>query len=493
MSGRLAFAWGRPRRWVKCTLLGISLLAVTQSYGQIDPFGARSGLDMRPPSMLTGEGGHVVSCNVENVSSPLTLYDAVTQALCNNPKVRHSWSNLIVNADYVGVAESAYLPTLDASLSQQRTTETSSNPELVPSSWSTRASTRNASVALSWVLFDFGRRAANLNYYRRLLDLAKASHENELQAVFEQAAEAFYTVWADTSALKAAIDAETTAEHSYQSAQRKHAAGLGTLNDELQARTAWQQAIFDRIDAAGRLKVATGTLCITMGLPVATSINIDADAGAQPDLSFVQSVDELLGLAQELNPKLRAARAQVEADQANAAQARRQMLPTVSLVGSFDDARGAANDLPGLTHSRSRVIGVQISIPLFAGFGQEYHRQASEVQVDIDRADLRDIELQVAMSVWNSYQAVTTKTEGLSVARAVLQTAQQGYDVASKRYAAGVGALLDVLTAQAALAKARYQIVQAQADWRVSRLQLALAIGSLTGWRKAGTERAEAP
>lgn len=84
-----------------------------------------------------------------------------------------------------------------------------------------------------------------------------------------------------------------------------------------------------------------------------------------------------------------------------------------------------------------------------------------------------------------------TKTANLDVAAATQQSPQEAYDVPSKRCTAGVGALLDLLNAQTTLANARRQVIQSQADWRVSRPLLAIALGTRDGQR--WDARAEAP
>jgi outer membrane protein len=471
-------------------IVGWLLLSTSVSYAQIDPFETRSGLDVAPGLALNPATGQKNLCANAAPVMRMSLYDAVTRALCTNPKVQRSWANMLLNAGQVGVALSAYLPSIAATASQQRATDAFRVSEPSQLDTTSRTSTRDASISLSWVLFDFGQRSSNLKYYQRLLNLAKATHDDALQALFEQTAELFYTVWAGESALAATEEAETIASRSYQIAVRKHSAGTGTLNDELQAQTASRQAIFDRVNATGNLKAAMGELAVTMGLPIDTRIEVDVNAGIQPDLHFTQSIADLMRLAQEVNPKLHAATALLEADQANAEFAKRQELPTVALVGSLTNT-SQLGALPHDQRTNQRVIGIQVSIPMFSGFEQEYHRQASDAQVNIDRADLRNAELQVATSVWKSYQDVMTRTESLNLADAVAGSAQEAFDVAEKRYAAGVGSMLDLLTAQVALARAKRQIVQSQSDWRTSRLALALSIGTLDSWDTV--HQAEAP
>jgi outer membrane protein TolC len=52
-------------------------------------------------------------------------------------------------------------------------------------------------------------------------------------------------------------------------------------------------------------------------------------------------------------------------------------------------------------------------------------------------------------------------------------------DVALGRYRAGVGGIIELLTAEAALENARAQEVQARTDWFLSIAQLAHATGTL--------------
>ena len=54
-------------------------------------------------------------------------------------------------------------------------------------------------------------------------------------------------------------------------------------------------------------------------------------------------------------------------------------------------------------------------------------------------------------------------------------------DVAQSRYRAGVGNIIDLLTAEAALETARAQEVQARADWFIAVAQLAHDTGKAEG------------
>jgi outer membrane protein TolC len=61
----------------------------------------------------------------------------------------------------------------------------------------------------------------------------------------------------------------------------------------------------------------------------------------------------------------------------------------------------------------------------------------------------------------------------------LLNSAEQSNDAALARYKAGVGGIIDLLTAQSALAAARAQQVQARWIWQTALAQLAHDAGAL--------------
>lgn len=70
----------------------------------------------RPPELDTGKtlpgDDHVYGCNGGfEPARPLTLPQAVDQALCHNPRVESAWAAIKMQAAEVGEARAAYLPT----------------------------------------------------------------------------------------------------------------------------------------------------------------------------------------------------------------------------------------------------------------------------------------------------------------------------------------------------------------------------------------------
>lgn len=438
-----------------------------------DPFATGS---MLPPRLWLG--ALPASSANEFVEAPcpalpattLTLADVVQQALCRNPQTQEVWANARVQAAQVGVARAAYLPNLSATVSGSRGRSDSSGQMK-----GTQQAIGRGDV--SWLLYDFGARGAALDNAKALLAASAATQASTVQAVFLAAVQAYYQVQASQSVLEAAQASEQAAETSFRAADARFKAGTNTRADQLQAQTAWSQATLTRIQAEGTLKIAQGALATVMGLdapqtlrlspltPPPTQQRLDTESAA---------IDSLIASARKARPDLLAAEAQVQAAQASVEQARANGRPTLNLTGSSAQTRSE-----GSASINASSIGVSLVVPLFSGFSPTYKIRAAEAQVESKQASRDRIALQVAQDVWKARSDLETASQSLKTASSLLASARESEQMALGRYQAGVGTLVDLLTAQSAHANARQQRVKAQYDWYVARATLAQALGTL--------------
>jgi outer membrane protein len=421
---------------------------------------------------------------------PLELEDVIVQAICANPQARRAWASARVQAAALGVSESAYLPTLNGTAGVERDTlSTTYDVEgygqvNVPQNSNSKYTMLN----LSWVLFDFGQRGAALTQARELLAAANAEQDEALQTVFFNATKAYYGLRDAQAAVEAAGQTEAIAKESLDEATAKHQAGAGTLADQLQAQTTYGRARLERVDAQGEERVAAGTLAAAMGLDANVPVQI-VSTDPTPDIAaFEVGVGELIERAKALHPRMVAARAKYDAALANVDAIRAEGRPTISIVGDLTRNNPSYQQQPqgfgasSIIASHGGTIGVQITIPLFQGFASGYKVVQAQASADVEEADLQDIELQVALDVWKSYQRVQTDTENLTNSQVLLIDAQRSLNIARGRFKAGVGTFTELLNAQVALADAQKQRVLAVSRWHISRLRLAESLGNLALW-----------
>ena len=426
-----------------------------------DPFGTDALLPPKPA--LHPAADSVEPCTGQTLDHPLGLAEVVNLALCNNPQTRVAWANSRMQAAQIGVSKSSYLPDLGLAASVDRV-KTGSSPAVSQS---------NAALSFSYLLYDFGARQADLESSRQLLSAAIATQDGTVQTVFLKAIQSFYQSQAYAAALDAAIESERAARESLAAAEARYNAGAATPADKLQAQTAYSQSTLNRITAEGNLRTAHGTLANTLGLDANSNVTlIPANTAAMPD-NFEGDVNLLIEKAKQNRPDLRAAAAQVKAAEAGVDAVRASGSPTISLNASA--GHGTSSGIG----TNSSMIGINLNFPLFTGYATTYRIRSAEAQVESRNAQFDQLRLQVALDVWTAYQQLTTATQTLRSSMDLLNSADQSNRVALGRYKAGVGSMLDVLSAQSALASARQQRVQSAFDWNISRAALAQAVGTL--------------
>ena len=243
----------------------------------------------------------------------------------------------------------------------------------------------------------------------------------------------------------------------------------------------------NRVKANGDWQIALGTLASDMDLDPQVPIGLPAVGdGVVPAAEFNDSVAQLIEEAKRTHPSVLAAQAQLDAANAKARQLKAEGLPSVSIVAK--DSRNNQAVSPGLglaslpARGRDAYLGVQVTVPLFEGFGRMYQVRQAEMQGEVQRATVAETKQKVGLDVWSSYHVLGTATENITNSATLLDIAQRSYAAAEHRYLAGVGNILELLNAQTSLANAKRQRIQALTDWRTARLQLASTLGKLGMW-----------
>lgn len=432
-----------------------------------DPFNTELVTPPRP--LLAPEAASALDpCRAPVADSIYGVLEVVDLALCQNPKTHEAWANARAQAAQLGVAQSSFLPGLDGKISLNRSR---SNGE--------SSTQRSASLTLSWLLYDFGARSANLENARQLLSAASSTLDATVQTVFLTALQSYYNTQAARAAVLAAQESERASRESLNAAEVRYTVGTGTPADRLQAQTAWSQATLNRIKAEGTLRNAFGTLANVMGLNANQPLKLADLPEAKPDAAFERDVDALIEEARQNRPDLKAAEAQARASQASVDYTRASGRPTLSLgTGPSWQQTGSGGDQ---ISSHSNAIGLTLTLPLFSGFDTTYKIRSAQARAEAASAQRDNVRLQVALDVWTTYQNLLTANQTIRTTIDLLASAEQSERVALGRYKAGVGNILDVLNAQSALAAARTQRIQATLDWHVSRAALAKAVGTLDG------------
>jgi outer membrane protein len=184
------------------------------------------------------------------------------------------------------------------------------------------------------------------------------------------------------------------------------------------------------------------------------------------------NVDEWLANADADSPAVRRARLAYEIAQLETEKARAGHLPTLDLVGTLSannnsgiSGAGTGNaQIPGLFKNGS--IGVQLNLPLFAGFAVQNRVKETLSLSEKARNDLDGARRGVALGTRQAFFGVESGRALVKALEAAESSSKLALEATEVGQRVGVRVALDVLNAQTTLfttqrdlAKARYDLV----------------------------------
>jgi len=425
---------------------------------------------IKPEPLVSAATALAVPPDLEQRIQQLSLADVVDLALRNNPATRASWAQARASADLLGSARGQYYPAIDGVATLSRTKS--------PATGTRSAGQRTEygpTITLNYLLLDFGGRSGSVERARQTLFAASLSHNATLQNTVLQAESAYFTYMATLALLGAERSAIAEAQANLTAAQQRFKVGLATIADVLQAKTALSQEQLNLETIEGNLQAARGGLAAALGLPANLPFDLAPLPSAIPVGAISQSVDSVINEALRNRPDLAAARAQAAAAAADIRVARSAELPSLTLGSNAARTYSRPPTFAGPSYG----ITVGLQIPIFNGFSRQYDVAAARAQAEAISALADQTRQQVVTQVFVSYYALQTAEHRVATADDLLASAQQSVQVAAGRYREGVGSIIDLLTAQTALANARAQQVQSRWQWYSSLAQLARDAGVL--------------
>ncbi len=392
-------------------------------------------------------------------------------ALRERPESRAAWLGIQAEAARLDVASAANWPTLTGQFNFTRSRSLSSSGASVPT-----LHRYGPSLGLSYVVYDFGARAASIDAQRYQLIASLLNGNRVLQDAIAEVEAAYFAVLAARAQVNAQTQQETALRSSLDAVNVRLQSGLAARADQLRARAALAETTLAR-QAAERdgIKAEAG-LKQAAGVAQTDTIALDWETAAPTVLEAGTLLVDMLAEAAQQRPDLQALLAAAARARAEAEGARAARWPSVSLSANTGRTFFLEDDhSPSSTYS----VGVNLSLPLFDGGRLAAQARAAERDAERLQAEAEIQGNQVARTVAEAYHDVRyahLQREGVAVQ---FDSASESARAAEARYTAGVGSLLELLTAQADLARARQGAAQADVDWLTAFSRLNHALGRL--------------
>jgi outer membrane protein TolC len=144
----------------------------------------------------------------------------------------------------------------------------------------------------------------------------------------------------------------------------------------------------------------------------------------------------------------------------------------------FSAQYGRAIYTSALTAQDTYSFGFNVRIPIFSGFADTYSVRRREEEAKYAEATRDQLYGQTELDVWQAYFDLQTATTSIASSANLVKSAAQSADAAAARYGAGVGSLLDLITAQLDDTNAKIQDIQSRLDWYTALARLNFALGA---------------
>jgi outer membrane protein len=290
-------------------------------------------------------------------------------------------------------------------------------------------------------------------------ELAVAISEAQFGAarmdLIARTAQAYFDVLLAQDALATAQTQKAATAEQLESARRNFDVGTATITDSHEA-----QARFDLITA--------------QELAAQNDLTVKGHALQPADLNrWVELAETGAATVQVAQVSLEIAQREIEKQRAG-------HYPTLDLVATHgNSAQSYSSTFGAGVDSKASTIGLQLSLPLFAGGAVASKDREAVALKEKAVADLDNARRSAALAARQAYLGVTSGLSQVRAYEAALVSSQSALDSNKLGYDVGVRINIDVLNAQTQLYDTAQKLARARLDTLAALLRLKLAAGNL--------------
>jgi outer membrane protein, protease secretion system len=410
----------------------------------------------------------------------LDLAQAYAAALAQDPQLRASREAAAAGREAVPQARARLLPQIGASASRSRNRLDETSPGLLglPVSRQQDYVASSAALTLRQPLYR-PLEAANLRQAQARTQQVEAQYENDLQQLGVRLSQAYFEVLLaqDQITLVQAQQAAYTLQ--VDAAKKSLAGGNGTRTDIDEAQARLDASVADALEARQFLDLALRRLRTMVSEPFDALAPLDA-AALRLQAPAPRDIDDWLTQAEANSPEIRAAVARLEAARQEIDKARSGHRPSVDVVADWSRNQSDSINRIGSRYS-SRSVGVQLSLPLYAGGGVDSAvRQALAEQQQLEET-LEALRRDLAVRVHREFAGVSQGVLRIRALEQALRSAELAVESNRKSFEAGARTSVDVLNAEQQRANAQRDLAQARYQYLLSGVRLAALAGRFDG------------
>jgi outer membrane protein TolC len=423
----------------------------------------------------------------------LRLVDLISLALRRNPANLQSWEQARAAAARLGQAKSTYYPTVNFQAQVGKNNNVNQDPsQYTPT---TRSFNYGPQLNITYLLLDFGSRGYGREAAKETLIASNFQYNRSLQDTILDVEKSFFNLDSANMQLKAQEDALKVAQATLATVEIQMKTGLATITQQLQARQAVAQAVYNLESAKAQVTTAQANLAKSVGMPANAGLTIEPPVGDPPLTELDVTVNSMISDALMRRPDLAGKFATFRSKLALAKQAQRDIMPSVSgnlqlQRNYFDESfKGGAAGSAKIDSFADYFAGQFVfSVDLFDGFLKINKAREARANAEAARQDLLATEIRAIAEVWNDYYNYRTALKQLESGKELVAASEKAFNAASIGFKTGLNSILDLLTAQNNFSNARLTFIQARTSLFLAAASLSYSTGELAPPEKGEPE-----
>lgn len=401
--------------------------------------------------------------------------EMLKMALANSPDARLYWESARGAQSRRDQARSKYYPSISVQGSVQKQKVFADDPAQESDTW-----TYGPSAQLSWLLLDVGGRGSAFRQLEEMLVAANYKFNRIIQDITLNVEKAYFGFHSSGLAVEAAESAVSEARASLEAAEQKLASGIAARLDVLQAKTAYDKALYSLENAKGIEYEAKAALASALGLPADAEITVVPPPEEILEFLADGDIGDMIDSAVAGRADVAAARATLRASAEALRAAESELWPSLSASAEarkdwyrFESGPESSSD------DYRYTAGLALKWNIFDGFYNRNAARAARAEMETAKATLSSLQLQAGAEVWKSFYAFQTALRKRVYSEAAHESANESYTTAMTGYENGLKSILDVFQAQSALSESRSALIEARKDAHIALSTLAHALGTI--------------
>ncbi|PIY86589.1 MAG: TolC family protein [Nitrospirae bacterium CG_4_10_14_0_8_um_filter_41_23] len=397
----------------------------------------------------------------------LNLERCVEIALKIHPNIIAAKNTINANESRIGQSKANYYPQIDWTSSASRTsvgTRTSfglKTSSVIFNSYST-------SAALNQNIYDFGKTAAQVKIQRLNYDSSLSDVENTSEQIILNVKQTYYGVLQAKRSRDVSAETVKQFEQHLEQAKGFYEVGTKPKFDVTKAEVDLSNSKLNMIRAENAVRIAVASLNNAMGVPDAPGYEVEDNLSFK---KYEMKFDDAVSKAYQNRPDLKSIIVKKQVAESSVELAKKGYFPVLTGTAGYDYA---GNTFP---LERGWNIGATFSFPVFNGFLTKYQVEEAKENLNVLRANEESLRQSVFLEVQQAYLNLKEAEDSIPTAELTVQQAQENFEIANGRYAAGVGNPIEVTDAEVLLSNAKLSYIQALYNYKVSQASLEKAMG----------------